>query len=317
MGSEKNLITIEQIKGNENEYVLKDNVGINIGRIFIVDKNIKNKYMLIRIKLYKESNGLYDLLSELIDSLLYKLFWEKKICKLNLLVNQDFDFLPIIEKGFELEGVLKDNIYINRNEYKSEFLFGITDEDYKKSDIKSQHAIKGKHIELRILTPDYSNELLNYCIRNRKHLEMYEPHREERYFTIDAQQSYLIESYKGYLNGREVNFGVFKQGKLIGKIRVTNITLGVFRNCTVGYSMDEMEQGKGYMKEALNLTIEYIFDVLQLHRIEASTLLDNVRSQAVLKACGFKELGINEKYLFINGEWKDHKTFYKTFNWSE
>jgi len=31
----------------------------------------------------------------------------------------------------------------------------------------------------------------------------------------------------------------------------------------------------------------------------------------VLKACGFSELGINSSYLFINGKWRDHITFYR------
>ncbi|WP_143761057.1 GNAT family N-acetyltransferase, partial [Clostridium haemolyticum] len=49
-----------------------------------------------------------------------------------------------------------------------------------------------------------------------------------------------------------------------------------------------------------------------LHRIEASTLVDNIRSQRVLESCGFKEVGVSEKYLFINGKWRDHKIFYIT-----
>jgi ribosomal-protein-alanine N-acetyltransferase len=57
--------------------------------------------------------------------------------------------------------------------------------------------------------------------------------------------------------------------------------------------------------------VEYAFDELELHRIEATTLIDNEKSQRVLRNCGFKELGISEKYLYINGEWRDHMIFYK------
>ncbi len=46
-----------------------------------------------------------------------------------------------------------------------------------------------------------------------------------------------------------------------------------------------------------------------LHRIEASTLIDNIKSQRVLLSCGFKEVGISDKYLFINGKWRDHRNF--------
>jgi ribosomal-protein-alanine N-acetyltransferase len=66
------------------------------------------------------------------------------------------------------------------------------------------------------------------------------------------------------------------------------------------------------MKEALKLVLDYAFEDMELHRIEATTLLDNEKSQRVLVSCGFKEVGISEKYLFINGKWRDHKIFYKT-----
>ncbi|MGV2645030.1 GNAT family N-acetyltransferase, partial [Clostridium perfringens] len=95
------------------------------------------------------------------------------------------------------------------------------------------------------------------------------------------------------------------------KIKLSNIVYGILRNAFVGYSIDKEYQGKGYMKEALNTVCSYAFEEMGLHRLEASTLMDNSRSQGVLKACGFNELGISEKYLYINGEWRDHKIFYK------
>lgn len=306
------LITMNEV--NEREYLIKDIEGITIGRVFIIDND--NKNAILKIRWYKKSDNIYGQVDQVLDVLLKNLIYTKDFCKVSIIVDQDLDCSAIIEKGFELEGVLKDSIYLKKNEYKSQFIFGITEQEYKKSHIKNKFCIKGHRIELRILTPSDSEQVLDYCIRNKKHLEYYEPSREERYYTLEVQKSYLIESYKAYLNGREVSFGIFKKGQLIGKLRITNIILGVLKSCNVGYSIDQREQGHGYMKEALNLALEYISDVLDLHRVEASTLLDNDKSQAVLKSCGFKELGINERYIYVNGEWRDHKIFYKVFNWS-
>lgn len=308
----KKLITMNEV--NEQEYLIKDIEGITIGRVFVIDND--NKNAILKIRLYKKMDMMYEYIDQILNNLLQDFIYVRDFCKVSLVVDQDFDCSPIIEKGFELEGVLKDSIYFKKNEYKSQFIFGITEEQYKKSHIKNKFCVKGDRIELCILTPNDSEKVLEYCVKNKKHLEYYEPSREERYYTLEVQKSYLIESYKAYLNGREINFGIFKGGKLIGKIRITNIILGVLRSCNIGYSIDEKAQGNGYMKEALNLALEYISDVLELHRVEASTLLDNDRSQSVLRSCGFKELGINEKYIYINGEWRDHKIFYKVFNWS-
>lgn len=111
------------------------------------------------------------------------------------------------------------------------------------------------------------------------------------------------------MNGKSIPFGIYRNNKLIGKIQVSNIVLGIFRNAFIGYSIDEDQQGKGYMKEAINLVLDYAFTELKLHRIEASTLVNNKRSQSVLKACGFKEIGLSEKYLYINNMWQDHCIF--------
>ena len=64
------------------------------------------------------------------------------------------------------------------------------------------------------------------------------------------------------------------------------------------------------MKETVNMVVNYAFNELGLHRIEASALVDNERSKNVLNGCGFEELGRNKNYLFINGKWHDHITFY-------
>jgi ribosomal-protein-alanine N-acetyltransferase len=47
------------------------------------------------------------------------------------------------------------------------------------------------------------------------------------------------------------------------------------------------------------------FEELGLHRVQAETLLLNVRSQRVLERNGFVRFGVAPKYLKIAGEWQD------------
>jgi ribosomal-protein-alanine N-acetyltransferase len=51
------------------------------------------------------------------------------------------------------------------------------------------------------------------------------------------------------------------------------------------------------------------FEELGLHRIEAGTLLHNVRSQRVLERNGFVRFGVAPAYLKIAGAWQDHVLF--------
>lgn len=105
---------------------------------------------------------------------------------------------------------------------------------------------------------------------------------------------------------------MFLDDEFIGRIKISSIIFGVFKSASIGYSIDDEYQGQGYMQEAVHLILRYAFRDLELNRVEASALTDNIKSQRVLEKCKFEKLGINKNYLFIDGEWKDHATYYVT-----
>lgn len=302
-------VNIDSVKGTENEYIIREDGGITIGRVFIVELIKESQFCCCRLKFYKhgEESGAY--LKKALTMLLNPLFNNMKIYKVNVLVDTNVYTKPFSDLGFELEGVITNSIIIN-NIYSDELLFGI-DENIFQSNIRQRFLmLKGDRVDVRVLTPEDAEDMLDYYIRNKEYLKPFEPTREEKFFTLENQYNALIESYKQFLNGTNINMGIYKDKNIIGKVKISCIVVGAFKSAIVGYSIDEKEQGNGYMKEALKLVLNYAFKEMDLHRIEASTLIDNIKSQNVLLGCGFKELGINEKYLYINGKWRDHITFY-------
>jgi len=306
----KQLVTLSAANGNENVYIIKDANGITIGRIFIIELSRENKYCSFRVKFYKDTKDAYILLKEAIKIILRTLIKKMDMYKVSTFVDEEINTKALTELGYELEGIIT-NSNIIKNKFISELMFGIDRDTFENTIVSKPILLKGYNIELKVLTPENTEELLEYYLKNRDHLSPFEPARDENFYTEEVQRKDLIENYKSYLNGESLNLGIFKSNRLIGKIRISNIVLGVFRNAFVGYSMDKNEEGKGYMKEALRLVLDYAFNYMEIHRIEATTLVDNIKSQAVLLGCGFKEIGVSEKYLFINGEWRDHKIFYR------
>lgn len=307
MSFDKNVF-IEAIRGNDREYVVKDKVGIILGRFFLKDLDSKNKKVDVKFKFYKEDN--YKLMKETLRKILKVLFAEKDIYKINLFVSDIKNFNAYLDLGFMLEGILSDNV-CNNGIQKDEYIMGININDFNDKVKLVQFQLNTERLALRNLTPDNTEEMLDYYIRNEEHLRQYEPTRDSGFYTYEGQKEILTESFRQFIDGTSIDLGIFKDEKLIGKIKLSNIVYGILRNAFVGYSIDKEHQGKGYMKEALNTVCSYAFEEMGLHRLEASTLIENSRSQGVLKACGFNELGISEKYLYINGEWRDHKIFYK------
>lgn len=303
-------VCLKALKGNEREYIIKDTNSITLGRIFIVELDKINKFCQFRLKFHKHTSASYEYLKDSLNLILNILFKNMGINKVNVIAHENINISAFTDLGFELEGIIKDSLIIESN-YQSEIMFGINNLTFNRNLVKRDFMIKGKDIRVKVLDPGDAQEVLEFHVRNREFLRRFEPSREENFYTLDNQKRTLIEGYKQFLNGNGINFGIYKKDNLIGKIRISNVVIGVFKNAFIGYSMDEKEQGKGYMKEAVRIVTGYAFNELELHRIEASTLIDNEKSQGVLRSCGFKELGISEKYLYINGEWRDHLVFYK------
>lgn len=308
--SKGNNVTIEPVRKSLNEYIIREDNGITIGRIFIVELVRENRYCCFRLKFYKygEEGNIY--LKEALRIFLSSLFKNMNIYKVNAIIDRDAYIRPFGNLGFQLEGVITNNVVIN-NIRSDELLFGIDADEFETNNRQRFLTLKGQRIEVKILTPEDSEDVLNYYLRNREYLKPFEPAREESFYTLQNQKMSLMESYKQFLNGTSLSMGIYKDNTFIGKIKVSDIVIGTFKSAIIGYSIDEEKQGKGYMKEAVNLVTSYAFKEMYLHRIEASTLCDNVKSQSVLLGCGFKKLGVNQKYLYINGKWEDHITFYK------
>jgi diamine N-acetyltransferase len=71
---------------------------------------------------------------------------------------------------------------------------------------------------------------------------------------------------------------------------------------------DRADRGKGYATEALNLLVDYGFDVLDLHQIYSNVRIDNENSVALFKKVGFEITGLKQDWILDNGRWYDEYT---------
>ncbi len=85
-----------------------------------------------------------------------------------------------------------------------------------------------------------------------------------------------------------INWAITQKGnpKLIGIIGHYRLKLEHFRS-EIGYMLLPEYQGKGIISEALKEVINYGFEVMKLHSIEAIIDPENIASEKVLKKNGF------------------------------
>ena len=60
------------------------------------------------------------------------------------------------------------------------------------------------------------------------------------------------------------------------------------------------------MREAIAALVHHAFTTMDLSRVEAACLPENVASRGLLESSGFKYEGVAQSYLQINGRWRTH-----------
>jgi len=97
-----------------------------------------------------------------------------------------------------------------------------------------------------------------------------------------------------------------RTGELVGGIGLSNVRRGVAQTATMGYWVGAPFARKGFTSASARLVLEFAFNQLGLHRVEAACLPSNIPSQGVLEKVGFQREGFARGYLRINGRWEDH-----------
>ena len=98
-----------------------------------------------------------------------------------------------------------------------------------------------------------------------------------------------------------------EDGALAGFINVNEIVRGLFQSAFLGYAAVAGYEGRGYMREGLELVMVRAFNDLGLHRLEANIQPGNLPSIALVRGAGFVREGFSERYLKIGGRWRDHE----------
>ena len=148
-------------------------------------------------------------------------------------------------------------------------------------------------------------------VESREFLQPWEPTWRAEDFTAHAFRARVQRNQQEYHSGSAVPFFIFRRSDdaLLGGLTVGLIRRGVAQACMIGYWMGASHAGQGHMFAALHLAIPYMFGELQLHRIEAACIPDNVKSVRLLERSGFTREGLLRHYLKINGAWRDHLLF--------
>ena len=96
-----------------------------------------------------------------------------------------------------------------------------------------------------------------------------------------------------------------ENNNFVGLIAI-NLGKTNYKTAEVWFKIHKDHWRKGYTTEALTRLLDFGFNDLKLHRIEAGCAAENIASIKTLEKAGFTREGMKRKKLPIRGEWKDN-----------
>ena len=161
---------------------------------------------------------------------------------------------------------------------------------------------------IRELSAADASELAEAYRRNREHLAPWDPRRDEYFYTEEGQAAAIAGQLEAARNGLVAGWVLTHGDRIVGRVNLNNIVMGVLRSGAIGYWVDADHLGKGLATRAVEFACAEALG-LGLHRVEAGTLVHNTASQRVLLRCGFEPYGLAPRFLFIAGSWQDHRLY--------
>ena len=109
--------------------------------------------------------------------------------------------------------------------------------------------------------------------------------------------------------GTHLPFVIELDGRLVGQVTVASIVRGSACTASIGSWLASAVAGRGIVPTAVALVIDHCFAEVGLHRIEIAIRPENAPSLRVVTKLGLREEGVRERFLHIDGRWRDHRVF--------
>ncbi len=293
-------------QGLEYNYAIFSDGAQYVGGISIHHVNLQSSNAEIGYLIYENAQG-KGYVSRAVQAF-QKVLFEAGFLRLEIRCaaqNYRSAMVPL-KNGYRPEGLLRSHALEN-GARRDTLIFSLLKEDFEKGLPPSAMTFKTKRLEIR--TPGISDAeaFADYFHRNRAFLTPTSPIRSESWYTKEFWEQRVVTYQMELVERKALNLGIWLPGgDLIGVVNFTGTSGFPLHSCFLGYGLDKEHEGKGLMTEALMNSIPRACGLLNLHRIQASYLLNNASSARVLQNLGFQIDGQTKQYLHINGQWQDH-----------
>ena len=105
--------------------------------------------------------------------------------------------------------------------------------------------------EIRPLTLEDAEALVDLVYANREFLAPWEPIRDPDHFTLAGQRAEIEKVICDQQPGLTVARVVLDKDRIIGRVTLSNIVRGAFQSCNLGYWISQANNGHGHASAAV------------------------------------------------------------------
>jgi ribosomal-protein-serine acetyltransferase len=162
-------------------------------------------------------------------------------------------------------------------------------------------------LALRLHEPRHAGELYALIDRNRAHLAPWFPWVASTRGPDDTR-AFIERGLHRFAAGNGFEAGLLAEGRLVGGVGLHYVRRDEGRT-EIGYWLSEDAQGRGRITRAVAGLLPWLFETMDLQRVEIRADPANLRSRAVPERLGFREEGRLRRVGIHEGRHFDHVVY--------
>ncbi|PFG06512.1 GNAT family protein [Bacillus sp. es.034] len=164
-----------------------------------------------------------------------------------------------------------------------------------------------KEISIELFQQHHKEELYELIDSNRDHLRQWLLWVDKRRSPEDLEPVIPIW-IRNYADNNGFDAGIRYHGRLVGMIGLHYIDWKT-KSTSIGYLLSEEAQGKGIITRAVSSLVNYVFNELDLNRVEIQCAVNNEKSSGIPIRLGFTKEGITRDGQWLYDHYEDLVTY--------
>ena len=164
-----------------------------------------------------------------------------------------------------------------------------------------------KHLCLVPANNQYASDIYNIIAGNREHFSQFMAWPKFVKNQADTAQ-FLDSCWLKHQQNESKTYVILLKGQAIGLLSFNQIDKNN-KTAYIGYWLDSSKQGNGIMTVAINALIKHYAMQQIIRRFVIKCAVNNEKSNAIAKRCGFSYEGTLKQAEYINGTFHDQNIY--------